>query len=289
MRSCYDPRVDPVERVRLRAREDGKEVEREDALAVEEPLEIRVRAPGNQAVARFVTTMRTPGHDEELAAGLLFTEGIIHSRADLRAWSGAARHAHRARAHQTWCARRSRRGVTIARKRLRARELLHGVEPAACAARHRSTPWPRGPVRPSAMQLRIRADVLRALPARAARRDRPYSSRPAACTRRACSTRAATLRRGARGRRPPQRGRQADRPRAAGRRDCRSPARGSWSAAGRASSWCRRPARRHPGPGLGLGALEPGGRAGQAAGMTLLGFVRERRFNVYAHDVRIER
>ncbi len=77
--------MDPVERVRLRAREDGKEVEREDALAVEEPLEIRVRGAGGTAAARFVTTMRTPGHDEELAAGLLFAEGVLKQREDLLA------------------------------------------------------------------------------------------------------------------------------------------------------------------------------------------------------------
>jgi FdhD protein len=77
--------VDPVERVRLRAREDGVEVERDDALAVEEPLEIRLRAPDGSAASRFVTTMRTPGHDEELAAGLLFAEGVLEARAELLA------------------------------------------------------------------------------------------------------------------------------------------------------------------------------------------------------------
>jgi FdhD protein len=48
-----------------------------DSLAVEEPLEIRVRG---QAIA---VTMRTPSHDEELAAGFLLTEGILHRRADI--------------------------------------------------------------------------------------------------------------------------------------------------------------------------------------------------------------
>ena len=46
---------------------------REDVVAVEEPLEIRV------AGAPLAVTMRTPGHDEELALGFLFTEGLIDS------------------------------------------------------------------------------------------------------------------------------------------------------------------------------------------------------------------
>jgi len=64
---------------------DGVATARPDTLAVEEPLEIRVRSPGGAGAARFVTTMRTPGHDEELVAGLLFAEGILTARDELAA------------------------------------------------------------------------------------------------------------------------------------------------------------------------------------------------------------
>jgi len=55
-----------------RTRDGALEFER-DELTVEEPLEIRI---GNRTVA---TTMRTPGHDDELAAGFLLSEAIIRS------------------------------------------------------------------------------------------------------------------------------------------------------------------------------------------------------------------
>lgn len=56
-----------------------------DTVAVEEPLEIRVR---HQVANRWQTralsvTMRTPGHDDELAAGFLFSESMIHSGAEI--------------------------------------------------------------------------------------------------------------------------------------------------------------------------------------------------------------
>jgi FdhD protein len=49
-----------------------------DELAIEEPLEIRIDT------RPFVVTMRTPGNDDELAAGFLFTEGLIRRREQLR-------------------------------------------------------------------------------------------------------------------------------------------------------------------------------------------------------------
>lgn len=53
----------------------------EDSVAVEEPLEIQlISGHAEGAAAKSISiTMRTPGHDDELALGFLFTEGIITS------------------------------------------------------------------------------------------------------------------------------------------------------------------------------------------------------------------
>lgn len=53
---------------------------REDRLATEEPLELRIGWPG-VAARRLWVTMRTPGHDFELAAGFVVHEGIAPSTA----------------------------------------------------------------------------------------------------------------------------------------------------------------------------------------------------------------
>ncbi|MDX6377006.1 MAG: FdhD protein [Gaiellaceae bacterium] len=63
-------------RVRLLAVEGDTAARRTDRLAVEEPLEIRAAGPGQQAV-RVAVTMRTPGDDFALAAGFLHGEGLI--------------------------------------------------------------------------------------------------------------------------------------------------------------------------------------------------------------------
>lgn len=63
----------------------GPPVPASDQLAAEEPLEIRVgyEVAGQRQHRTLSVTMRTPGHDEELAAGFLLTEGLIKSKADL--------------------------------------------------------------------------------------------------------------------------------------------------------------------------------------------------------------
>jgi len=54
----------------------------EDRLAGEEPLEIRLRAAGGEE-RRIAVTMRTPGADRELALGFLFVEGILRQREEV--------------------------------------------------------------------------------------------------------------------------------------------------------------------------------------------------------------
>ena len=68
--------------VRVVAVRDGVRSERADTLATEEPMEIRAQGPGQEAI-QVAVTMRTPGGDFELAAGFLFTEGLI-GPADVR-------------------------------------------------------------------------------------------------------------------------------------------------------------------------------------------------------------
>jgi len=68
-----------LERLSMVRYEAGARSPADDHVAVEEPLEIRI------AGETFAVTMRTPGHDEELVLGLLLAEGIVHSAGEVGA------------------------------------------------------------------------------------------------------------------------------------------------------------------------------------------------------------
>src|SRR5215831_4622301 len=68
----------------IRRKGDGEFEYLPDELTIEEPLEICV---GRKPIA---TTMRTPGHDKELAAGFLLSEGIVRDRNQIGSVSVAA-------------------------------------------------------------------------------------------------------------------------------------------------------------------------------------------------------
>jgi FdhD protein len=76
-----------VAQVSVRRYEQGIAVDAEDQLAVEEPLELRLSfgAAGSKTTQVVSVTMRTPGSDAELGAGFLFTEGILQDKSQIRA------------------------------------------------------------------------------------------------------------------------------------------------------------------------------------------------------------
>ncbi|HEX5163010.1 MAG TPA: formate dehydrogenase accessory sulfurtransferase FdhD [Steroidobacteraceae bacterium] len=81
----------PVQRdVQIDALRDAGNTRRSDVIAVEEPLEIRLMRDGlpeadeNGGTGRSISvTMRTPGHDAELAVGFLYGEGLLREPRDV--------------------------------------------------------------------------------------------------------------------------------------------------------------------------------------------------------------
>ncbi len=77
-----DGRATSQTRATIVALEGSRTRRQTDSLATEEPLEIRLTV-GDSTVP-LVMTMRTPGNDFDLAAGFLFAEGIVRDREDIR-------------------------------------------------------------------------------------------------------------------------------------------------------------------------------------------------------------
>ncbi len=74
-----------VKNIVVKSKENALWSEKEDLVALEEPLEIRLEYGDNffRKEIPVSVTMRTPDHDAELAAGFLFSEGIIFSSSEL--------------------------------------------------------------------------------------------------------------------------------------------------------------------------------------------------------------
>ena len=79
-------RARAVEPARVRVLRTGRWSDRFDEVVGEEPLEIRVAGPG-QAPEAVGVTMRTPGHDFELAVGFLLSEDLLQGPDDVRSVS----------------------------------------------------------------------------------------------------------------------------------------------------------------------------------------------------------
>ncbi|HEV2968650.1 MAG TPA: formate dehydrogenase accessory sulfurtransferase FdhD [Pirellulales bacterium] len=79
----------------------GRLETRLDQLAVEEPLEIRLvySSVGERREHSISITMRTPGHDPELAAGFLLSEGIVRGSRDIEAIRHSGPTSETARSH----------------------------------------------------------------------------------------------------------------------------------------------------------------------------------------------
>ena len=274
-----EPTPREASHARVVAVRGGRVEVREDRLSGEEPLAIRACGPGQDPVDVAVT-MRTPGHEDELAAGFLRTEGLIDdARGDRRdhAWRSvdpcpARRRDHRPPRPRV---RRVAGGGAALRRHGLVRHLRQGVARRG-----------RGPVRPDPGRPRRRAvdpALAAGAPARGAGRVRGDRRAP---RRRACSTR-------------PARCSCSARTSAATTRST------SWSAA---SSWPGR-CRSTTGSSLvsGRASFElvqkaavagvpilaavsaPSDLAVEAAerlGVTLVGFLRGDGFNVYAHPER---
>jgi FdhD protein len=152
--------MEPVSRVSIREFGDEGIADREDGIAVEEPLRIFVRSESTPAL--FATTMRTPGDDADLATGLLFTEGALESPSDLLSLSaGEARDVEK-RENSLVAALSP---AAFERARRRSRETVIGSACGICGSDSIEDAIARAP-RVASDGFRVGRDVLLAMPDR---------------------------------------------------------------------------------------------------------------------------
>ena len=142
----------PVDLVQVSEWKDGSLSRLDDYLVAEEPLEIRI---GAKPVS---VTMRTPGHDLELAAGFLFTEGVISGPDDIARLSQPAARGRKANAVRVDV----RAGKNIDQARLQ-RHFAANASCGLCGKASIDAVRVRGIVRPNPA-FRLDADVLCRLP-----------------------------------------------------------------------------------------------------------------------------
>jgi len=156
--------------------DDGNATHVEDYLAAEEPLEIRA---GRHSLG---VTLRTPGDDEELVAGFLFTEGIISRREDLVALRVPGNSSPERNLVRATLSRNVRLPAGGAARRFSA-----GSACGVCGKASITQLRQRGLRRPEAASL-FDPEMLCQMPPR---RIRLFLAEPAGCTRRHCSHQAA--------------------------------------------------------------------------------------------------
>src|ERR1700678_45443 len=90
--AAMGPAPGGTQNVRILRSGADSQVAKDDRVAVEAPLEFLLHHPSlGGEPASFGTTMRTPGDDEWLAAGLLFGEGIVNQASDIEAIESSTR------------------------------------------------------------------------------------------------------------------------------------------------------------------------------------------------------
>ena len=161
----------------LRSSPDGRETT-DDVLAVEEPLEVRVayRGEDGSPVSRGVSiTMRTPGDDEPLAGGFLATEGILGSPEDLEEITiGSGEDSSGFGLAPNIARVALREGVEIDLKQL-SRHVFTSSSCGVCGKATLEALANRGLARLSGDDFCIAPDVLRTLPGKLLERQRTFA------------------------------------------------------------------------------------------------------------------
>jgi FdhD protein len=166
--------MEPVERVRVRSWQGETRIDREDVLAAEEPLEIRVRPAASTPAVSFVTTMRTPGRDADLAAGLLLAEGVLESLHDLEGLDRPADPRPDAERRDNVLVA-TLRGEAFARAERLRRGTVMGSACGVCGRTSIESVIPRDRP-PLHSDLRVTPELLRALPAKLAARQSIFAA-----------------------------------------------------------------------------------------------------------------